>query len=141
MSPGSFLQPKGTELLSLSGNLLLVPYEEIKIVSFVRDFVAPDPTEKRLYTTRPKSPGLWVRMRFRDNDRMDGLLANNLLLMESYGFSFTPPDPSSNSQRVFVPRQALLEFQVLAVIGSAQGREQKAKSKVVKDQLGLFEPS
>lgn len=141
LNPGAFLQPAGVELLNLSGNLLLVPYSDIRVVSFVREFEAPDPGERRLFTTRPKSPGLWVRMRFCDNEQMDGLLANNLLLLDPYGFSVTPPDPSSNSQRLFIPRQALKEFQVLAVVGSPQRRMHTPRVKVVKEQLGLFEQS
>jgi hypothetical protein len=136
----TYLQPKGVELLNLSGTLLSIPYEEIKSVTLVRDFEAPNPNEKKTFTTRPKSAGLWVRMRFRDNEQMDGLLPNNLLQNEAYGFSFTPPDPSSNSQRVFVPKQALSEFLVLAVVGSPQYKPQKPKSKPApKDQMGLFE--
>ncbi|MCZ2156472.1 MAG: hypothetical protein LC114_21640 [Bryobacterales bacterium] len=139
LNPGAFLQPGGVELLNLSGNLLLAPYSEIRMVSFVREFEAPDPGERRLFTTRPKAPGLWVRMRFRDNEQMDGLLANNLLLLDPYGFSVTPPDASSNSQRIFVPKQALKEFQVLAVVGSPRRRMQPAKGKAAKEQMGLFE--
>jgi hypothetical protein len=136
----TYLQPRGVELLNLAGNLLMIPYEEVKSVALVRDFVDPDPDERKLFATRPKSPGLWVRMRFRDNEQMDGLLANNLLQLEPYGFSFTPPDPSSNNQRIFVPKQALLDFHVLAVVGSLQRRDQRARPKpVAKDQLGLFE--
>lgn len=136
----TFLQPKGVELLNLSGTLLLVPYEEIKSVFLVKEFEPPDANEKRLFTTRPKSPGLWIRMRFRDNDQMDGLLVNNLLLLDPYGFSITPPDPASNHQRVFVPRQALADIQVLAVIGSSFRREPKPRAKpVVKEQISLFE--
>jgi len=134
----SYLQPKGVELLTQSGTLLLVPDEEIKSVSLVREFEPPNPQEKRLFTTRPKTPGLWVRMHFKDNDRMDGLLANNLMLLDPYGFAVTPPDPSANSQRVFVPRQALLELYVLAVIGSPVKRERKPKP-APKEQIGLFE--
>lgn len=133
----TYLQPKGIELLNQSGNLLMLPYEDIKSVSLVRDFEGPDPSEKRLFTTRPKHAGLWVRMRFRDNEELDGLLANNLLLLDPYGFTFTPPDPSSNAQKVFVPRQALAEFHVLAVVGSPQRRSKPKPAS--KDQLGLFE--
>ncbi|MCC6366448.1 MAG: hypothetical protein IT165_23255 [Bryobacterales bacterium] len=140
LNPGTFLQATGVELLNLSGNLLLAPYSEIRMVSFVREFEAPDPGERRLFTTRPKTPGLWVRMRFRDNEQMDGLLANNLLLLDPYGFSVTPPDPSSNSQRIFVPKQALKEFQVLAVVGSPQRRMAPPRVKpAAKEQMGLFE--
>lgn len=136
----TYLQPNGVELLNPSGTLLVVPYSEIKTVCLVREFEAPDPDEKRLFSTRPKTHGLWVRMYFRDNDQMEGLMANNLLSVEPQGFSFTPPDPSSNIQRVFVPRQALTGFQVLAVVGSPQRTKHKAKEKLVpKEQMGLFE--
>lgn len=131
----AYLQPKGVELLNQSGILLLVPYEEIKSVSLVRAFEAPDPNEKKVFTTRPKTPGLWVRMRFRDDDHMDGLLPNDLLGQEPYGFSVTPPSASSNSQRIFVPRQALRDLQVIAVVGS-QTRKPK---ETPREQMGLFE--
>lgn len=140
LNPNGFLLPHGVELLTPTGNLLVVPYEEIKTVSFVRDFEAPNPQEKKLFTNRPKNPGLWVRMRFRDDDRMDGLMTNNLVLMEPYGFLVTPPDPSSNCQRMFVPRGALRDLQVLAVVGSPEkpGRRKKEKP-VAEGQIGLFE--
>lgn len=134
----TYLQPKGIELLSLAGNLLFVPYDDVKCVSLVREFEAPDPAEKKLFANRPKHSGLWVRMRFRDNEELDGLLPNNLLLLEPYGFTFTPPDPSSNSQKVFVPKQALAEFHVLAVIGSPRLPKHKGKP-ASKEQMGLFE--
>jgi len=135
----TYLQPDGVEILNPSGSILRIPYEEIKTVCLVREFEAPEANEKRVFTTRPKSQGLWVRMRFRDNELMEGLMANNLLAIEPYGLSFTPPDPSSNIQRVFVPKQAVTGFQVLAVVGSPQ-RAGKLKTKpVAKEQMGLFE--
>lgn len=140
MSLATCLQPKGVELLNLSGSLLLVPYEEIKTVCFVKDFEAPDPTERRLFTTRPKSAGLWVRMRFRDDDQMDGLLANNLALLDPYGFAITPPDPSSNTQRLFVPKGALRELLVVAVVGSPVRQAAKGRTKATPEgQIPLFD--
>ena len=135
----TYLQPTGVEILNPSGTLLKVPYEEIKTVCLVREFEAPDPNEKRMFTTRPKSQGLWVRMYFRDDDQMEGLMANNLLTVEPYGFSFTPPDPSSNIQRVFVPRPAVTGFQVLAVVGSPHRTGKPKPKPIPKEQMGLFE--
>jgi hypothetical protein len=106
----TYLQPRGVELLNLAGTLLLIPYEEIKAVCFVKEFEAPNPNDRRLFSNRPKSNGLWVRMRFRDSDQMDGLLANNLVLTEPYGFSLTPPDPSSNTQRITFRRRVCAVF-------------------------------
>ena len=81
--------------------------------------------------------GLWVRLRFRDGDAMDGLLANNLLQLENQGFTIIPPDPGFQNQRVFVPKAALTEVQVLGVVGSPL-RRRKAKPEA-KEQIGLFE--
>jgi len=80
--------------------------------------------------------GLWVRMLFRDNDLMEGILPNNLLQIDPYGFAFVPPDPFSNNQRIFVPREALRDIHVLGVVG---GKATKTKKAEVKDQIKLFE--
>jgi len=48
-----------------------------------------------------------------------------------------PPDPYSNNQRLFLPRGALVELQVLGVVGSPLRRR---KTRVVpKEQPSLFE--
>lgn len=139
VNPQSYLRPAGVELLTPGGSVSLVPYGEIKAVHFVRDFDdSPSPPEHRVFNTRPKMDGLWVRLRFRDDEVMDGILPNNLLTLESYGFTFTPPEPYSNNQRVFVPRTALAEVQVLGVVGSPL-RLRKPKP-VPKEQFSLFEP-
>lgn len=139
MNLGTYLQPGGIELLNLSGSLVFLPYAEVKTVCFVKEFVPPDPDEKRLFSTRPKSSGLWVRMRFKDNDQLDGLLANNLLALDAHGYSVTPPDPSSNTQKVFVPRQALAELQVLAVVGSPRHLPKSKVKPASSGQIGLFD--
>ncbi len=138
VNPQTYLARGGIELLSREGTALKVPYEEVKSVDFVRDFEDRQaPPERRVFNARPKTEGLWVRMRFRDGELMDGLLANNLLGLEHYGFTIVPPNPSSRSQRIFVPRAALSEFLVLGVVGSPL-RSRKVPRKP-KDQLGLFE--
>jgi hypothetical protein len=138
VNPQSYLQPGGMEVLSLSGSLAVIPYHEAKAVCFVRDFdLEAPPPERRIFNTRPRLNGIWVRMRFRDGELMDGLLANNLLQLEPYGFTVVPPNPSSNNQRIFVPRAALTDLQVLGVVGSPL-RPRKPKPKP-KEQIGLFD--
>jgi hypothetical protein len=137
VNPQSYLQPGGVEVLTTSGTVHMVPYEEVKVLHFVRDFEPGDPwAEHRVFLTRPKANGLWVRMRFRDGEVMDGMLPNNLLPLEPYGFTVIPPAAGS-SQRAFVPRAALLELQVVGVVGSPV-RPVKTKPKP-KEQIGLFE--
>lgn len=137
VNPQSYLRAEGLELLSQDGTIGVIPYEEVKLVCFVRDFQQGEPRkELRLFTTRPKMEGLWIRLRFRDGDAMDGVLANNLLQLESYGFSVIPPDPGFQNQRVFVPKAALSGVQVLGVIGSPL-RIRKTKP-AAKEQIELF---
>ena len=140
VNPQSYLLADGVELLKTDGTVAIVPYREVKTVSFVKDFeIAEAAPERLVFHTRPKMDGLWVRMRFRDGEVMDGILSNNLLQLEPYGFTFTPPEPYANNQRVFSPREALSEFQVLGVVGSPLTR--RRRKEVPKEQIGLFEPS
>jgi hypothetical protein len=136
VNPALYLQPEGVELVSTQGNTVLVPYPDVKSVAFVRDFEADAP-ERQVFQTRPKMPGLWVSLQFRDGDRMEGIVPNNLLLLENIGLTVTPPDPFGNQQRIFVPRTSLTSVEVLGVVGSPL-KKRKAKP-VAKDQIGLFE--
>lgn len=138
VNPQSYLLPAGVELMKTDGTVATIPYQEIKTVCFVRDFEPSEAQPERLvFHTRPKMDGLWVRMRFRDGEIMDGILSNNLLQLEPYGFTFIPPEPYSNNQKIFSPRQALSEFHVLGVVGSPLTR--RRRKEVSKEQIGLFE--
>lgn len=137
VNPVSFLQPGGVELLSAEGNVSLVSYSEIKTIAFVREFDAPAGPERRTFQTRPKVAGLWVSLLFRDGETLEGVMPNNLLQLEHQGFTIIPPDSSSNQQRIFAPRAALMEVQVLGVIGSPLNRRKPKPAP--KEQIGLFE--
>ena len=138
VNPQTYLRPGGVELLTPDGNYSVVPYDVIKAVQFVKDFEPPDlAAERKVFSTRPKMDGLWVRVKFRDGEVMDGILANNLLQMESHGFTVTPPDPYSNNQRLFLPREALSELQVLGVVGSPLRRRKPKPAP--KEQTSLFD--
>jgi hypothetical protein len=134
----TYLQPQGVELLTPGGACLVAPYSEIKVVCFVRDFgSAEGAQEKKVFNTRPKTDGLWLRMELRDGEVLDGILSNNLLQLTPEGFTVTPPDAYSNNQKLFVPRAALRQVNVLGVVGSPLTRR---KPKTAPEgQIGLFE--
>ena len=122
--------------MTAEGQIVQVPYTEIKTVSFVRDFDAPTEAERPVFLNRPKMEGLWVRFTFHDGEVMEGVMSNNLLPVEPYGFSVIPPHPYSAQQRVFLPRAALRTVEVLGVVGSPLKRR---KEKVAPEaQIGLF---
>lgn len=138
-TPGAF-GAESIELLTPEGALLQVPYQETKLVCFVRDFEAGETwREHRAFSTRPKSAGLWVRLLFRDRDSIEGMVPNNLMLLEPAGFSIVPPDPTFQNQRMFVPKAALADVQVLGVIGSPLKRRPAKKVDEDRGQLEMFE--
>jgi hypothetical protein len=137
LNPVTFLQPEGVELLSAEGQVAILPYQEVRTVSFVRDFDTPEQQDRQTFQTRPKMAGLWVRFRFRDGEAMEGILPNNLMQLETHGFVVVPPDPYGNRQRVFVPRAALIGVEVLGVVGSPL-KKRKAKADA-EEQIGLFD--
>lgn len=135
VNPATYLQADGIEFLTPAGSITLIPYAEVKSVVFVKEFegfsVAP-----KIFMTRPKMDGLWVRMTFRDGEVMDGILPNNPVVWERQGYSFTPPEPYSNNQKLFVPREALSSMSVLGVVGSPLTRKKKPE---LRDQPTLFD--
>jgi hypothetical protein len=138
-TPGGF-QPEVLELLTPEGSLLQIPYSETKAVCFVKDFEGGETwREHRSFQTRPKSTGLWIRLRFRDGEAVEGMLANDLLLIEPAGFSIVPPDPTFQNQRLFVPRAALTDVQVLGVIGSPLRRRPSKRPVEEQEQLKMFD--
>jgi hypothetical protein len=125
------------EVLSVEGNIAAIPYADIKTIAFVRDFTPSDQPERRVFQTRPKMEGLWVVLQFRDGDALEGIMPNNLLQVEHYGFTIVPPDSSSNHQRIFAPREALRAVEVLGVVGSPLNRRKTKPG--AKEQISLFD--
>jgi hypothetical protein len=131
-----FLIDGKLELLNTSGNVVLIDLAEVQGVYFVRDFSETNFVQRKTFTTRPRVEGLWVRLRFRDSEMLEGLMPNDLLKARVEGYFVTPPDTRGNVQRIFVPRSALSELTVLGVIGPAVRRRRKAA--VAADQTGLL---
>ena len=137
VNPASFLQPDGVELLSDQGHASIVPYREIKLVAFVKEFEGAADPPRHAFLTRPKTAGLWVNLRFRDGGVLEGIIPNNLMLLERNGFTVIPPDSLGNQQRVWAPRSALVAVEVLGVVGSPL-KNRKAKP-TAREQIGLFD--
>jgi hypothetical protein len=137
VNPASFLQPEGVELLSDQGHASIVPYAEIKLVAFVREFEGAADPQRQVFQTRPKMAGLWVSLRFRDGGVLEGIIPNDLMLLESRGFTVIPPDSFGNQQRVWVPRGSLVALEVLGVVGSPLQRRKPKPAP--KEQIGLFD--
>jgi Family of unknown function (DUF6982) len=125
LDAASLGQSEAIDLLTPEGEHRVIPTEDVKCVYFVREFGADFDLERKTFLSRPKLDGLWVRLRFRDEDVLEGIVANDLLGLLNSGVQLTPPDLHGNTLRLFVPRSALVEMKVLGVVGAARRATRK----------------
>jgi hypothetical protein len=137
VAPAQFVQDGKLELLNTSGNVVAIDLREIKGVYFVREFGDSESLTRKTFTTRPRAEGLWVRLRFKDNEVLEGLMPADLTQSLPEGYLVNPPDQRSNTQRIFVPRTALESLTVLAVIGAT--RRQRRVGAGDARQVPMFE--
>jgi hypothetical protein len=134
------------EILDLTGKVLRIGWDQVKWVCYVRDFPAPNmaadqANPERLlhkrFSVRPRAAGIWLRMTLADGEELEGLAANDRSLIEGAGLLLTPPDTRSNTQRIYVPRQAVQTLEVVSLIG-VSARKRAAAAALGKDQPELF---
>jgi hypothetical protein len=138
-----FVHQAAIDLLDLSGRVIPLPLNDIKLVSYVRDFnlsdtANPERLTRKTFLARPRTEGLWVRITFRGGDILEGLAPTDRTLLDALvdddGLFLAPPDTRSNTQRLYVPRSSIAELQLLAVITSPS-RRQPLPAKPTKDSL------
>jgi hypothetical protein len=130
VAPANFIHEGKLEVLNTAGNVVGIDLKEIKGVYFVREFADSESLSRKTFTSRPRSEGLWVRLKFKDGEILEGMMPNDLTQALPEGYLVNPPDLRSNTQRIFVPRTALASLNVLAVIGGAQRRRRAAAEDV-----------
>lgn len=137
LSPTRLGQADPIDVLTPDGEHEQIPLAKIRSVYFVREFSDDFEPERKAFLSRPKLDGLWVRLRFTDNDTLEGVVPNDLLSLLDNGLQITPPDLNSTSDRIFVPRSALSEVTVLGVVGIAR-RKPAAAAAAAANQPRLF---
>jgi hypothetical protein len=132
------------EILDLNGKVLRIAWEQVKWICYVRDLPSssgdqtnPERILRKRFSIRPRAAGLWLRLKLADGDELEGLAANDLTLIEGPGLLLVPPDTRSNTQRIYVPRQAIQTLEVLSLIG-APGRKRVPAETVEAGQTELF---
>src|SRR6202050_1985175 len=137
LNPGSLGPAEKIDLLTADGEHRSIDLQEVKSIHFVREFLDAPAPERKTFLSRPKLDGLWVRLRFRDEDVMEGIVANDLLDLLDNAVQLTPPDLHGNTLRLFIPRSALAEMKVLGVVGAAR-RTPRAADAATASQSKLF---
>jgi hypothetical protein len=128
----------------------MLPFSDIEMICYVRDFNLDDPDEperlaRRAFLGRPREEGLWVRISLRSQPPMEGLLALDLSLLDGLvddrGVYLSPPDGRGNTLRIFIPRHAMRAMEVLGLIASPAKKQasRAAQRAAMELQAGLFE--
>lgn len=134
------------EILDLTGKVVCIDWDQVKWVCYVRDLPAPGQSNdqanpERLlhkrFSIRPRTAGLWLRMTLIDGEELEGLAANDRSLIDGAGLLLTPPDTRSNTQRIYIPRQAIQSLEVVSLIGAAARKRAEAATRE-KEQPELF---
>jgi len=94
VSPAQFVNEGKLELLNTAGNVVAMDLREIKGVYFVREFGDSESLTADFHLPSP-SEGLWVRLRFKDNEILEGLMPADLTQTTPEGFLINPPDQRS----------------------------------------------
>jgi hypothetical protein len=137
-----FFHNGSVELLALDGKILQIEASSLKWICYVRDFNSgeaanPERLLRKNFTGRPRTEGLVLRLHLTDGELIEGLAANDLSLIAGDGLFLTPPDIRSNTQRLWIPRSAIAEMEVLTVIGGTK-KKQPPPPKIPEAQESLF---
>lgn len=108
------------DLITVDGEHRPISLKDLRAVYFVREFSGEYEPVRKAFLSRPKLDGLWVRLKFHDNETLEGIVPNDLLALLDSGVQITPPDLNGAVPRIFVPRDALAELTVLGVVGIAR---------------------
>ncbi len=122
LNPSQLNKAGAVDLLTQDGEHEEVSLEKVRAIYFVRDLDEEIGLERKSFLSRPKLDGLWVRLRFKDGESLEGVIPNDLLGLLENGLQITPPDFNANADRIYVPRSALTELTVLGVVGIARSK-------------------
>ena len=120
LNPARLAGADSLDLLTRDGAHEQVPVAKVRAVYFVRDLEEEFAPERKAFLSRPKLDGLWVKVRFRDDATLEGVIPNDLVAFLDNGLHLTPPDFNGNADRIYVPRPAIAELTVLGVVGVAR---------------------
>ena len=122
LNPSKLTEGEFIDLLTQIGEHEEIAVKNVRAIYFVREFTEEFEPVRKAFLSRPKLDGLWVRLKFQDEEVIEGVVPNDLLTLLDQGVQITPPDLHGSTLRIFIPRTALAEMTVLGVVGIARRR-------------------
>ncbi|MHB8655917.1 MAG: DUF6982 domain-containing protein [Terriglobia bacterium] len=93
---------------------LSVPLVGLKALFFVKTFEGPNRTDEvKSFQMAPNLDGVWVRLKFYDDETTEGVIRNTHDFIHEPGFFLNPPDPLSNNELMYVVKNSVSEFLIL----------------------------
>jgi len=91
-----------------------VPLAEVKALFFAHSLTGNAlHRELHFHAYSPISDGIWMRVKFRDGEVIEGIAWNSIHYLVEPGFFLCPTDPDSNNKLIYVVKSQLVEHQVL----------------------------
>ncbi len=117
LQESSFSLPREIGLRSAeSSETLSLPLDSLKALFFVKSFEGHrDYKEVKFFEKNPPIKGLWVRVKFYDDEFLEGVVRNSVQFLIEPGFFLKPPDLQSNNEILYVIKNSLVDFRVLGV--------------------------
>jgi len=96
--------------------LIEIQLSQIKSAYFVKSFRGnPERKDLRFYSNGPAVGSIWVEIRFKDNEVLEGLIENSAQHLIGDGFFLRPSDLGGNNLAVYVNKAAIASYRVLGV--------------------------
>jgi len=99
-----------------SDETLSLSLDSLKALFFVKSFEGrKNYREVKFFEKNPPIKGLWVRLKFYDEEYLEGIVRNSVQFLLDQGFFLKPPDLQSNNEILYVIKNSLVDFRVLGV--------------------------
>jgi hypothetical protein len=110
-NPGS-IQMRSNE----TNTMVDVPLRDVKAVFVVKSFRGDSKRKGiRFYANGPGVGGIWVEIRFRDNEVIEGTIENSVRHLLGEGLLLRPSDEESNNLAVYINKAAIASYRVLGI--------------------------
>jgi len=87
-----------------------------KAIFFVKSFEGDKEKHPlRFYANGPAVHGIWVEVRFKDGEVVEGIIHNSIHHLVENGFLLSPSDPDSNNEVIYVLKSSISNYRVLGV--------------------------
>lgn len=93
-----------------------IDLSKAKAVFFVKSFDGDKVKNPvRFYGNGPAVHGIWVEVRFKDGEVVEGVIHNSLHHLVEEGFLLSPSDPDGNNEVIYVLKSSISNYRVLGV--------------------------